>query len=92
MTFIDFCSSVKAKFISFKNKLFKSNKKVGDSKCSNKFDNHNNNDSEMQQTLRSIMTRLESIEKHLNNLIEEKNKEIGDIFDKNSSNKRYKVL
>lgn len=46
----------------------------------------------MQQTLRSIMTRLESIEKHLNNLIEEKNKEIGDIFDKNSSNKRYKLL
>lgn len=29
MTFIDFCSSVKSKFISFKNKLFKSNKKVG---------------------------------------------------------------
>lgn len=92
MTFIDFCSSVKSKFISFKNKLFKSNKKVDDSKCSNKFDNHSNNDSEMQQTLRSIMTRLESIEKHLNNLIEEKNKEIGDIFDKNSSNKRYKLL
>lgn len=91
MSFLSFCASVKEKFISFKNKLFKS-KKVGDG---NKFNNRNNGNSETrtERLLLSILSRLEDIEQNLNKLIDEKNKEIKDNFEyTTTNNKRYKVM
>ena len=93
MSFLSFCASVKEKFISFKNKLFKS-KKVGDG---NKFNsgNNGNRDSETrtERLLLIILSRLEDIEQNLNKLIDEKNKEIKDSFEyTTTNNKRYKVM
>jgi hypothetical protein len=90
MSFLSFCTSIKQKFISFKNKLFKS-KKVDDSNKFNK--NSDNSETRTERLLHSIMTRLDAIEIHLSKLIEEKNKEIEESFDKAFyTNKRYKVM
>lgn len=96
MTFVSFCSSIKEKFISFTSKIFKS-KKVGDNKFGNKFDTNGNDnivneENRTERLLRSVLLRLNRIEIQLTTLIEKKNKEIEETFDKNSSNKRYKVL
>jgi hypothetical protein len=96
MTFVSFCSSVKEKFIKFTSKIFKS-KKVGDNKFGNKFDSNGkdniiNEENRTERLLRSVLLRLNHIETKLTILIEEKNKEIEETFDKTSSNKRYKCL
>lgn len=91
MTFLSFCSSIKQKFINFTSNIFKS-KKVGDGK----FNNSENNETRTENLLKNIMSRLEVIEKNLNKLIDEKNKEMKDSFEYNVNNnvngKRYKVM